>query len=230
MEETPQKVSGTERAIQEQAGAQLVSAFEDMPNKVPLLLFTMPGTNDEFCEVAGSFIRSVKEFAPKISLQKFDLGHKKAKKYEVKHSPTILFDPDHYDIRWLGAPAGEEGKTMVEALLMLGYGQTGLSDESLKILERIQSPRHIKVFVSPTCPYCPQQAVNALKAAIERPEFLSLEIIDIQANPDLADAYDAQSAPDLCRRDPYCHGSPAGGTFHGLSGKNGTADRLHPRE
>jgi len=113
----------------------------------------------------------------------------------VKHSPTILFDPDHYDIRWLGAPAGEEGKTMVEALLMLGYGQTGLSDESLKILERIQSPRHIKVFVSPTCPYCPQQAVNALKAAIERPEFLSLEIIDIQANPDLADAYDAQSVP-----------------------------------
>lgn len=195
MEETPQKVDRTERAVQEQAQAQLVSAFENMPNKVPLLLFTMAGKNDEFCEITRGFIRSIRNFSPKIGLQEFDLSHKKAKKYGAEHSPTIIFDPDHFKIRWLGAPAGEEGKTMVEALLMLGYGQTDLSDESLKILERIQEPRQIKVFVSTSCPYCPQQAVNALKAAIEMPELVSLEIIDIQANPDLADQYDAQSVP-----------------------------------
>jgi thioredoxin reductase (NADPH) len=78
---------------------------------------------------------------------------------------------------------------------MLGHRNTGLSPESLKILEKIDSPRDIKVFVSPTCPYCPQQAVNALKAAIERPDIISLEIIDIQANPEIADQYAAQSVP-----------------------------------
>jgi thioredoxin reductase (NADPH) len=166
-----------------------------MPNKVPLVLFTMPGTNEEFCEVSRGFIRSIRKFTSRVDLREFDLKHKKAKKYDVKHSPTIVFDPDHYNIRWLGAPAGEEGKTMVEALMMLGYRQTDLGDESRKILDRIQSPRQLKIFVSPSCPYCPQQAVNALKAAIERPEFVSLEIIDIQANPDLADRYDAQSVP-----------------------------------
>jgi len=51
------------------------------------------------------------------------------------------------------------------------------------------------VFVSPSCPYCPQQVVNALKAAIEKPEMVSLEIIDIQAHPDIADQYSAQSVP-----------------------------------
>jgi thioredoxin reductase (NADPH) len=34
-----------------------------------------------------------------------------------------------------------------------------------------------------------------LKAAIEKPDMVSLEIIDIQANPDLADQYAAQSVP-----------------------------------
>jgi thioredoxin reductase (NADPH) len=55
--------------------------------------------------------------------------------------------------------------------------------------------------VSPSCPYCPQQAVNALKAAVEKPGIISLEIIDIQANPDLADQYSAQSVPQTYAND-----------------------------
>jgi thioredoxin reductase (NADPH) len=78
---------------------------------------------------------------------------------------------------------------------MLGYGQSNLSEDSIKILQKIDFPRDVKVFVSPTCPYCPQQAVNALKAAIERPDVISLEIIDIQANPEMAEDYSAQSVP-----------------------------------
>jgi thioredoxin reductase (NADPH) len=37
--------------------------------------------------------------------------------------------------------------------------------------------------------------VNALKAAIMKPEIVSLEIVDIQANPKLAEEYSAQSVP-----------------------------------
>ena len=77
----------------------------------------------------------------------------------------------------------------------MGAGKSELSDQSLKIARRLDSPRSIKLFVSPTCPYCPQQAVNALKAAIERPDLITLEIIDIQCYPDLADMYDSQSVP-----------------------------------
>lgn len=36
-----------------------------------------------------------------------------------------------------------------------------------------------------------------MKAAIEKPEFISLEIIDIQANPELAEKYSAQSVPQV---------------------------------
>ena len=80
---------------------------------------------------------------------------------------------------------------------MLGYRRAALSEDSRKILKKITSPRHIKVFVSPTCPYCPQQAINALNTAFERPELISLEIIDIQVNPDLARKYGAQSVPQV---------------------------------
>jgi thioredoxin reductase (NADPH) len=184
-----------EKATQEQLRSQLEPLFKDFPHEVSLLLFTQAGKNDLFSSATRFLIRAVREVAPKVTLREYDLSHKKAKEWNIERAPTLLFDPDRYRIRWLGAPIGEEARTLVEALLMLGHRTGGLSEESLKVLNKIDSERQVKVFVSPSCPFCPQQAVNALKAAIEKPDVISIEIIDIQANPDLADQYSAQSVP-----------------------------------
>jgi thioredoxin reductase (NADPH) len=119
----------------------------------------------------------------------------------VDISPTILFDPERYSIRFLGAPMGEEGRTLLEAVVLIGLRSSNLSEQSLKMMEKIDSPRMVKVFSSPTCPYCPQQAVSGLKAAIAKPELISLEIVDIQANPNLADLYSAHSVPQTFAND-----------------------------
>ena len=193
--EEPRQQALSERAVMEQLEDQLKPLFKDLPNEIPLLLFTQPGKNDVFSSAARFLIRAVRKVAPKITLREFDLGHKMAQEWNIDGSPTLLLDPDHYRIRWLGAPIGEEARTFVEALLMIGHRKSGLSEESLKVLNKIDTERQIKLFVSPSCPYCPQQAVNALKAAVEKPQKISLEIIDIQANPDLADQYSAQSVP-----------------------------------
>lgn len=196
-----QSQNPSEQAMMEQAQAELAETFEEMPHAVPLLLFTSSLKHDPFCDAARQVIRTIRELTQKITLREYDLSHKAAQKWKVESSPTLLFDPERYRIRWLGAPIGEEGRTFVEALIMMGYRSTGLGEESLKVLEKIDSPRDVKVFVSPTCPYCPQQAVNALKAAVERPELISLEIIDIQTNPDLADQYGAHSVPQAFSND-----------------------------
>ena len=188
---------GSEKVTQEQAQAELIAVFQKMPHEIPLVLFTDSGKNEIFSQGARQLIRSIREMAPKVTLLEYDISHKMAQEWHAEYPPVLLFDPDQYQIRWLGAPLGEEGRTFVEALIMMGYRNTNMNKESLKILNSIQSPRDIKVFVSPTCPYCPQQAVNALKAAIERPDLISLEIIDIQANPELADQYAAQSVPQV---------------------------------
>jgi thioredoxin reductase (NADPH) len=184
-----------EKAAVEHAHAELKALFKKMPHKIPLLLFTRTGENDIFCEAARQAIGMVQKMSSKITLHEFELGHEMARKEKVDFSPTLLFDPHRYKARWMGAPMGEEGRTFIQALIMMGYGKTGIRKESLKILKKIDSPRNIKLFVSPTCPYCPQQAVNALKAVIERPDLVSLEIVDIQANPDMAEKYSAQSVP-----------------------------------
>jgi len=179
----------------EETTEELKRLFSMLKNKLNILLFTRKGENDVYNDLAGRILGWFGRTTDKITVTPYSLNHDLARKYRVHYSPTIVFEPDTYDIQWLGAPAGEEGRTLVEMILLLGTGQTGLSDDSEKILSRISEKRHVRVFVSPTCPYCPQQAINAAKAAIAHPDRIGLEIVDVQAFPEIADAYDAQSVP-----------------------------------
>jgi len=187
----------TAQAMEEKAEARLRELFEKMPYPASIFLFTDEGRNEPFNQAAREVLQILHRVSPKVQFKEYDLGHEQARKWGIQTSPTLLFDPERYKIRWLGAPIGEETRTLIIALQMLGYHSTGLSEDSRGILKKITSPRHIKVFVSPTCPYCPQQAINGLNAALERPDLISLEIIDIQVNPDLARKYGAQSVPQV---------------------------------
>ncbi|MGD8947354.1 MAG: FAD-dependent oxidoreductase [Desulfobacterales bacterium] len=180
---------------------QLKATFEQLPNDIPLYLFTAKGHEDVFTQANRQVIRAFRELSDKVTLREYDLDHELAEKWNVVSSPTLLIAPEQYSIRWLGAPMGEEARTLLETLILVGLGESHLSDQSLNVIKKIDSPRNIKVFVSPTCPYCPQQAVNAVKAAIESPQYVSLEIIDIQCEPELANQYSAQSVPQAFAND-----------------------------
>ncbi|MGD9238101.1 MAG: thioredoxin-disulfide reductase [Desulfobacterales bacterium] len=180
---------------------QLKATFEQLPNDMPLYLFTAKGQEDVFTHANREVIRAFRQLSDKITLREYGLDHELAQKWNVSHSPTLVIAPEKYAIHWLGAPMGEEARTFLEILILVGLGKSQLSDQALKVMKRIDSDRHIKIFVSPTCPYCPQQAINAVKAAIEMPDKISLEIIDIQSEPELADQYSAQSVPQAYAND-----------------------------
>ncbi|MBW2604285.1 MAG: FAD-dependent oxidoreductase [Deltaproteobacteria bacterium] len=169
--------------------------------EIPIFLYAQPGQNDVFTDSARQTIRFFRQVTDKIVLREFNLYHESAEKRGVEYSPTLVFDPDRYNIRWLGAPLGEEGRIFLEAVILIGLRKSNLNEQSRQVIKRINTPREIKVFVSASCPYCPQQALNALKAAVEKPDLVSLEIIDIQANPELATRYSAQSVPQTYAND-----------------------------
>jgi thioredoxin reductase (NADPH) len=191
----------TEQFLAGEIAKQLKAAFENMSHSVPLYLFAREGENEVLTQAARSMIRAFRELSDKIEFREYDLGHQLAQKWDVTVSPTILFDPEHHSIRYLGVPYGEEGRTFLGTILILGFRTSGLSEQSIKILDKIDYRRLIKVFVSATCPYCPDQVMNAVKAAIEKPELISVEIIDTQSNPELADRYSAFSVPQTFAND-----------------------------
>ena len=149
---------------------QLRETFSSMPHAIDLVLFTDGGKNEVFAKAVRDTVRSFRELTDRITFREFGLDHELAEKWGVIHSPTLLISPDRLSIRWLGAPVGEEARLFLETLLLVGMGQSRLSEQSLGVAKKLDESRTIKVFVSPTCPYCPQQAMNAVKAAVERPD------------------------------------------------------------
>jgi thioredoxin reductase (NADPH) len=188
--------SGSENVIR-----QIKNTFENMPHDIDIYMFASKASDDVFMQANRQIIRTFRELTSRITFREYDLEHDLARKWNADTSPTLMIAPERYSIRWLGAPMGEEGRTFLETLLLVGMGQSNLSEQALKVIKKIDTPRNIKVFVSPTCPYCPQQAVNAVKAAVESPELISLEIIDIQCNPEIAQQYSAHSVPQAFAND-----------------------------
>jgi thioredoxin reductase (NADPH) len=179
----------------EEIQAQLSRIFAKLEHDVPLHLFLSDDKDSPFNQATREILQTIAKISPKIQVREHSLDDDFAKERGVTSSPTVLFDPEHYGLRWLGAPLGEEGRMFIEALVMLGNRKSDLSEQSRRILDRITSPRHVQVFVSMTCPYCPQQAMNVLKAVVARPDLITLDIVDVQANPELTNRYSAYSTP-----------------------------------
>ncbi len=196
-----QSSSRVEGLARKEVEDQLRTILGALPHSVPIYLFTRRGENDVLNDAARDLIRAFRNLSGKIEFREFDLSHEMARKWGVTTSPTLLFDPEHLSISYLGVPYGEESRTFMGTLILVGHREANLNEQSRKIIERIDSPRRIRVFVSPTCPYCPEQAIHAVKAALLVPQLISVEMIDIQANPDLAGEYNAFSVPQTFAND-----------------------------
>jgi thioredoxin reductase (NADPH) len=80
--------------------------------------------------------------------------------------------------------------------MMASTGNTLLTEPSVaKIKEQLRDKRDIQIFVSPTCPYCPQQVLAAFSAAIVKPDLISAEIVEIYENQDLAESLGSLAVP-----------------------------------
>ncbi|MBW2091669.1 MAG: FAD-dependent oxidoreductase [Deltaproteobacteria bacterium] len=180
---------------------ELKAIFAMTPHDISVYLFSRKEDDEQAIQIGRELIQAFQEISDKIHFKEYDLSSKQAKKWDVTASPAFVFAPDSYAIKYLGIPLGEEGRTLLETLILIGAGDSQFSDQAREVIQKIDTPRSVSVFVSPTCPYCPQQAVNAVKAAIEKPGLISVNIIDTSFNADLAERYSAFSVPQTFAND-----------------------------
>lgn len=181
--------------IPDESREYLEKMFAAFKNKVTIEVYTENGPHDEYNEFTLNICRAMNVLTDKIELKEYSLSSEMGQKRNIIASPTVLISPDQYDIRFLGAPAGEEGRALVEALNLASKGISGISDSTKEILTELNDDRLVKVFSSPTCPYCPGQAINAFKAAIAKPDKIASWCISTLDNENMAREYEVGSVP-----------------------------------
>jgi thioredoxin reductase (NADPH) len=169
--------------------------FEQLKDDVAVEVYTLAGINDKFNGFAVDLVRSLATLSDKIKASFHTVSDTQSQKRGVTRSPSVLIAPDKYRMRYTGAPMGEEGRSLLVAIMMASSGMTILSEPSIKKLAELHEKRTIQVFISPTCPYCPQQVLAAFSAAILRPDLISADAIEIYENHDLAESLGTLSVP-----------------------------------
>jgi len=129
---------------------KLKKEFETLSGDVRLLVFTRKGLNDEFNEFAVTICREFSELSDRISFEHKDADSEDGGRYGIESSPVILFNPDSYNIRFMGAPLGEEGRSFVAAIMMVSKGRGILSAPSVERIGTLKEKREILIFVTPT--------------------------------------------------------------------------------
>lgn len=119
-----------------------------------------------------------------------------AKKYDISRVPTILFinDKGREVIRYLAAPKGGEIQPFIQSIFTFAGVRNYYEATIKQNLSRIE-PSVIKVMMTETCPYCPQVISICNAFAIASDGKIRTIIIDIVANPDIGQYYDAAGVP-----------------------------------
>jgi thioredoxin reductase (NADPH) len=129
---------------------ELRKSFTHMKGDVSVAVLTSEKINPEYNKVATQLLSEFSEVEERIKLSFESLDGTLATERGITTSPTILIGFDKYDIRLIGAPMGEEGRTLVTALIMASSGKGIIENTSVAEMKKLKDKRNVKVFVSPT--------------------------------------------------------------------------------
>ena len=132
--------------------ADLEAALGDLAAPVKLVCFTQ--TFDcESCLPARRLVDRVAALSEQVTVEEFNivLDKGQADTYGIERVPAVaVVGETDTGIRFYGVPDGHELVSLVQAILLVAAGDSGLSDESLSQVAGIEQPVDIQVFVTPT--------------------------------------------------------------------------------
>jgi len=184
--------------IPEQHKKHVKEELSSLQSPVRIVVFTQE-MECRFCKEARELAQEVAELSDKISVEIYDLlkDDKRVQEYAIDKVPALaVVGKQDYGVRYYGIPAGYEFGTFLKDLKMVSKGTTEISEKSRTRLSVINTPVHIQVFVTPTCPYCPMAVSLAHQFAIENPS-VRADMIDVTEFPHLGQKYAVMGVPKV---------------------------------
>lgn len=151
------------------------------------------------CGPAEDFYREIAGLSDKIKLEVYNrvTDTDKAAAYGISEIPAAVIEgPNGARIKFLGIPAGYEFVSLLEAFKNSAAPAQELKPETLAALGGVAAPVNIKVFVTPTCPYCPSAVVLAHKFALASGH-IKAEMVEATEFPALAEKYGVEGVPQI---------------------------------
>lgn len=191
-----------ERLLNNDVVEQVKEAFQELQEPVTVLFFE--DDSCEYCSDTRQLVKEVAELSDLIDLKEYDMNEDSelAEKFQVDKTPgLVIASADEkgeimdYGIRFAGIPSGHEFTTLIQDLLIVSARNPELTPETMEFLDQLDQTIHLQVFVTPTCPYCPQAVVLAHRLAFASDK-IQAEMVETSEFMDLARKFQVSGVPD----------------------------------
>jgi glutaredoxin-like protein len=151
------------------------------------------------CEGAYELLKTLEDVSKgKLKIEEISIeeNEEEAKKFNITKIPAILFvDENNKEIiRYLAHPTGSEFVPFLNSIQYFSGVRPYYADQILTHLKKIERG-NMKIFITPTCPYCPATVPVLTLFALVSKGKISAEVIDVNLNPDLGMKYNVQGVP-----------------------------------
>ena len=139
--------------ITEDVAKQLKEEFTHLVNPVRLAVFSQALADPE-SEQVKRLVEELAEIEPRITAEAYNfvLDKEKVAELGIQRIPAIAImgAEKDYGIRMYGLPSGYEFGSLIDAILDVSSGDSGLSEPTRTALKEISRPVHVQVFSTPT--------------------------------------------------------------------------------
>jgi glutaredoxin-like protein len=150
-----------------------------------------------YCKPTREMLQEIAALSDLISLRLHNIEDEReeAAKFGVERIPGIVLrGRGEGSFKYYGIPAGTEFPGFLDSIVDISRREVLFSEASVKALGKIAEDVVVKVFVTPTCPYCPGMARAAYQMALANPR-IKAEVIEVNEFPELAQRYNVSAVP-----------------------------------
>jgi len=191
-----------EKLLNDEITGQIKQIFGQLKEPVQILFFASKDQCD-LCNETRALLDEVVALDARLGVSAYDLQADAdvAKKFNVDRAPGIVIAAKNdsqimdYGIQYSGIPSGHEFSTLINDILLVSGRDSGLSPQTREFLQKLDKPVHFQVFVTPTCPYCPQAVILAHRMAMENPGMIRAEGVEATEFPELANQFGVSGVP-----------------------------------
>jgi glutaredoxin-like protein len=193
--------------LNDEIKTQVSEVFSQMQESVQVIFFGKDEDCD-YCDDTQLLLEEVSGLSDKIDLNIYNLEKDKdiAQQYKMDRAPGFVIagkDGDQlldYGIRYAGIPSGHEFSSLINSVLLVSGRDSKLGEDVRELLKKLDQPVNMFVFVTPTCPYCPQAVILAHQMALESP-MIEAEMIEATEFPDLSSRFNVSGVPQTTIND-----------------------------
>ena len=139
--------------LADDVASQLKEEFSKLVNPVRLAVFSQALADPE-SEQVKRLVEELGAIDPRLTAESYNfvLDTEKVEALRIARIPAIaiLGAEKDYGIRMYGLPSGYEFGTLVDAILDVSRGESGLLEETRQALAALERPVHVQVFSTPT--------------------------------------------------------------------------------